>query len=220
MFKRLVAIMAASVFVLTFAINTANAQSGHRHTHGLGHAKKTYTVVNNGYTYRAPSHYRAAPVRRVQRASVPVVQYVFGKRRHLDELADRLNRRARNVLTEMQPYRHEWKYRAAYRRMYDIYRDTQHIQTLVRQSAYGRTYASADQLARDLHHIDQLWHDSEFDLNHLAFGVGMMQRRKQFGATLHHLMDDYGVRSRLVLAPVVPDYYGNPYIYGTGISPY
>lgn len=204
----------AGVFVIAFATHSAQAQYGYGH-HSQSHSNKAYKVVKNGYVYNAPSYYRAAPVR-IQPA--PIVSYVFGGRGHLDTLADKLRSRARSVLLEMHPYRNHFKYRAAYRRMYEIYSDANHIHDLVHHATYLRTRHSVDHIARDLHDIDRAWHDLEHDLSHLSFGPNMRSRAKRFESTLHHLMEDYGVHSRLVAPPVV--YQPSPYYWGGGGIPY
>ena len=141
-------------------------------------------------------------------------QYEFGARRHMDTLADRLQREANAVCWEMYyNYQHEPDYRTTYREMYKVLQDTIHIHDLAHDDAHRGT-GNEDHIAEDLHDIDKLFHHVEDDIrlwssrnryHHHDLGHKM----ERLETTLHHLMKDYGVRSNRP-APKPPGSPPNP----------
>ena len=147
----------------------------------------------------------------------------FAARRHIDVFADRLLHDANQVCWEM--YRHNGHNRGfseTYREMYRAMKDAQHIHDLVHEGAH-RGRHDVDHIASDLHEIDKLFHHIEGDIRgwtssyrghyghgdyghdnygHAVhgrnFGDELTRKMRYFEQTLHHLMADYGVKSRLV----------------------
>lgn len=151
-------------------------------------------------------------------------RYTFAARRHLDELAYRLWQDANDVCWEMyRHYRHNPGFRVTYREMYRLMTDARHIHDLVHEGYhFGRH--DVDHIARDLHDADRLFHHIEddirgwtsssrgyhhygghyghgYDYGHDVHGPGyrdeLTRKVRYLEQTLHHLMSDYGVRSRL-----------------------
>ena len=128
-------------------------------------------------------------------------RYTFGARRHLDILADRLQREANAVCWEMYyNYQREPGYRTTYREMYKILEDSVHIHNLAHDDAHHET-DNEDHIAEDLHDIDRLFHHVEDDIRHWSsrnryHRHDLAYKMERLEITLHHLMDDYGVRSK------------------------
>ncbi len=125
----------------------------------------------------------------------------FGARRHLDTLADRLRREANSICWERQDnYQHEHDFRATYREMYTVLEDSIHIHDLAHDSAH-RGVDNEDHIAEDLHEMDRLFHHIEEDIEHWSsrnryHHHDLTHKMERFETTLHHLMEDYGVRSK------------------------
>ena len=146
----------------------------------------------------------------IQHGSVAPVQaehphdrthYTFGARRHVDTLADRLRREANTICWEMHDnYQHERGYRETYREMYTVLEDCLHIHDLAHDDAHRGT-DNEDHIAEDLHDLDRLFHHVEDDIEHWSsrnryHGHDLAHKMERFEVTLHHLMNDYGVRSK------------------------
>ena len=130
------------------------------------------------------------------------IQYTFGARRHVDTLADRLWREANAICWEMHDnYQHERSFRETYREMYNLLQDARHIHDLAHDDAHHGT-DNEDHIAEDLHDMDQLFHHVEEDIRHWSsrnryHSHDLAYRMERLETTLHHLMKDYGVRSKL-----------------------
>lgn len=205
----------AGVFVLMASLNTAQAQYSYRY------GKKTFKVSGNGYTYSPQSYYRTPPQIPARQTTLIDLHNSVSQRRDLTKVVDRLRVRARDVLTQMEPYKHKSRYRNTYRRMYEAYRDTDHLRTLVRQSRYRTSVNEADLIRQDLQRIDTLWRRVDSDMQLLVFGPDMVTQANRFETTLRRLMNGYGVRSQIPIAPITPPvYYPMPYGYGGPIMFY
>jgi len=132
-------------------------------------------------------------------------RYMFGARRHLDTLADRLRREANTVCWEMYyNYQREPGYRTTYREMYKILEDSIHIHNLAHDDVHHYTHHGTDNedhIAEDLHDIDQLFHHVEDDIRYWSsrnryHRHDLAYKMERLEITLHHLMEDYGVRSK------------------------
>ncbi|MEX0702858.1 MAG: hypothetical protein WD069_12250 [Planctomycetales bacterium] len=156
--------------------------------------------------------------------TAPQYTYRFGGRGHLARLAGDLETQANEVCWEMyRNYRLSRNWDETYRQMYQILQDAKHIRQLVREQYRGAN--NQDHIADDLHDVDQLFdrtqrrvarwepdrsrregdfrpvHDVR-DLrdprNQQPVSVSELQRKlQQFDGTLHHMMVDYGVKTRL-----------------------
>lgn len=145
--------------------------------------------------------------------------YAFGARSHLDELAVQLKNQANDVCWEMyRHYQHNHDFRETYREMYQVLQDAKHIHDLAHEDAHHNWGGQGheDHIARDLHDMDRLFHHIEDDVEHWDAGRGgydpyhhrdhyfrghyggdLHAKLHRFETTLHHLMRDYGVRSRV-----------------------
>ena len=125
----------------------------------------------------------------------------FGERRHVDTLADRLQREANTICWEMyNHYQHEQGYRETYREMYTALEDAIHIHDLAHDDAHRGT-DHENHIVEDLHDMDRLFHHVEDDIRHWSsrnhyHRHDLAYQMERFESTLHHLMNDYGVRSK------------------------
>ena len=138
----------------------------------------------------------------------------FAARRHLDVLADRLFKDANEVCWEMyRHYDHNRGFRDTYREMYRVLKDAEHIHDLVHEAAHNGRH-DEDHIASDLHEIDKLFHHIEDDIRNWSssdrghrdfghdvhgseYGHGLTRKMRFVEQTLHHLMSDYGVKTKL-----------------------
>ena len=98
-------------------------------------------------------------------------------------------------------YQHEREFRETYREMYTLLQDAIHIHDLAHDDAHRGT-DNEEHIAEDLHHMDKLFHHVEEDIEHWSsrnryHSHDLAYRMERFEITLHHLMNDYGVRSKL-----------------------
>ncbi len=163
---------------------------------------------------------------RIRQRYQPIAQqrivYKFGAKMHLDTLVVRLHDQANEVCWEMYlNHQHEASFRATYAEMYKILQDLKHIHELSHEDAvHNHGPGNEDHIAHDLHDVDQLFHHIEEDiaswgvLNHWdhnpyhRHGSRLDLKMKMFEQTLHHLMRDYGVTSRVGVkqgAPPLPN---------------
>lgn len=163
----------------------------------------------------------------------PVQQftYQFAGRQHLDRLAIELEQRANDLCWEMyRNYQRNPGWRETYAEAYKILQDAKHIHQLVHDQYRGTP--NQDHIADDLHEVDQLFHHVERDVahwqpdraiagrqyynphdphgGHMAYHGDLPNKLRAFEDVLHHMMTDYGVRSRLGAAPVPPGSAGSP----------
>ena len=132
----------------------------------------------------------------------------FGSRRHLDRLADQLRKQANDITWEMyRSYQHNPEFVETYNEMYKLLGDAQHIHDLIHDAAYRHGHHDVDHIADDLHEFDALFHHIEDDIEHWAPTYNsrhfvhahgnLHSKMEHMEETLHHLMDDYGVRSNV-----------------------
>ena len=133
--------------------------------------------------------------------------YEFGKRVHTRALADELYQQANTICWEMyQYYQRSPGYQATYGDMYGIQQASSRINRLVRDNYQG-SGRDDDRLVRELYTIDEIFHRLEgrvdnwqADRRDADRGGQLRGRLKICTETLHHLMEDYGVK---------PHAYGN-----------
>ncbi len=138
--------------------------------------------------------------------------YKFGGRSHVDALAAQLERQANAVCLEMyRNYRRNPGYRETYREMYTVLQDAKHIHELVHDHYHEQRHDTDDHIAEDLYHMDELVHHIEDDIRgwvsdrryhdqthfYPRSGDSLQRLMSEFTDTLHHLMEDYGVRRRI-----------------------
>jgi hypothetical protein len=128
----------------------------------------------------------------------------FGKRAHVEALANRLEKQSSAICLEMHRYyQRNANFKANYKSMYEIYQGANRIAELANNGSYRRPQ-SEEKLARDLHQLDRAfdridaevrtWRPSRRDNSRGRDLAGLMDECED---TLDHLMDDYGVRSKV-----------------------
>lgn len=152
-------------------------------------------------SYAPPSAYRGAVVQ------TPRVAIVFGGRSRSDALARELVNQANAICHEMdQNYKSNRRFREIYREMYSVLEDAKQIRDQVNQGAHRLARRDDDRIAIALHHMDQHFHDIEADMKLWRPDRDVRTTREamqldraldRFEETMHEMMEDYGVRSRL-----------------------
>ena len=149
--------------------------------------------------------------------------YEYGGHSHLERMASQLWNAANAVCWEAHNnYRHERGYAETYREMYKMLKDSEHLKRLIHDEEHHPTSGITDHIATDLHELDKLmhhvqddvrrWHRDAFhhddyhsDHNHgvdRVYGQGDIKEKLfRLEYTVHHLMKDYGVKSRVRTAP-------------------
>ena len=129
-------------------------------------------------------------------------EYGFGKKVHIETLANDLNKQSKAICWELHRYYQQNRnFDDTYKRMFDIYQGSERIATLAKEGYY-RTQHADDQLARDLHHLDMTFDRIDAELRTWRANRRDNSRGRDLAAmmeecedTLDHLMDDYGVHS-------------------------
>ncbi|MEX0715477.1 MAG: hypothetical protein WD066_02775 [Planctomycetaceae bacterium] len=173
-----------------------------------GYQQPAHAHQQPGVIYQQPGHVHQQPV--------PQYTYQFGDRRHLDRLATQLEREANDLCWEMyRNYQRNPGWRDTYREAYQVLQDAKHIHELVHDQYRGAR--NEDHIADDLHEMDKLFHHIEGDVarwqpdragrfhidphdphgGHMHHHGDLPRKLKVFEDTLHHMMTDYGVRTRL-----------------------
>ena len=138
------------------------------------------------------------------RAERRVEAYVFGEKAHIPRLTSNLYEQANVICWEMyRHYDHNQDYKTVNREMYEIRKAAKHIQNLVKQDDYRRTH-SDDHIVRDLHEMDKWFHHVEADVHdwlpdtpRTSPGGDLHAKMDRLKQTLHHVMKDYGVKSKI-----------------------
>ncbi len=139
--------------------------------------------------------------------------YVYGARNHLDTLADQLQTQAKAITWDMyQNYQGNHDFNATYGEMYELFESANHLHQLIHDASYFSRHHDVDHIAKDLHQMDQLFHHIEDNIAHwtptrIAHHHGQVhsnlhRKIEAMEDTLHHLMEDYGVRSNIGAPPV------------------
>jgi hypothetical protein len=127
-------------------------------------------------------------------AGRPVV-IEFGSYSHIDDLAGRLERLASDLCLELHyNYRHNRGFNATYREAYQIFVTAQYIHDKEHQG-------DRDEVARRVDELDGLFHHVQDDIRGWSRRSvrqigrsGARAKLQAIEATLHHLMNDVGVR--------------------------
>jgi hypothetical protein len=198
----------------TIALTAVNAEAQHlhfggHHSHwGHGHRGLGHFHWHNGHLDYHPGHVYP---RRIYTPSYPVyddhayddqsypehrVEYRFGGFSHIDDLAASLESQANLLCWEMYyNYQHNPGYRSTYREVYEISQVAKFIHGL--EHAHNR-----ERIREEVLRLDRLFHHVQRDVvnwtghhhRHVGRG-GLTSKLESFEETLHHLMDDVGVRS-------------------------
>jgi hypothetical protein len=147
---------------------------------------------DDGINYYAPRTYDTS--RRAYVAAKPVA-IEFGGYAHVDDLAGRLERQANELCLDLHHnYRHNRGFAETYREAYEILRTAKYI--------HGKEHqGDRDEVARRLDELDGLFHHVESDIQSWSrrharqIGQsGAQIKLDAIEATLHHLMNDVGVK--------------------------
>ncbi len=120
----------------------------------------------------------------------------YGARLHVKRLAMELNRRSANMCRIAHGhYRNNAAFRAVYKDMYEVMKEAQHILELANNNV------NSDHIATDLNDVDQLFHKIKNGTSRWrpdnSFHDDLPQAMKSVKKTIHHLMEDYGVKSKI-----------------------
>jgi hypothetical protein len=101
-------------------------------------------------------------------------------------------------------YHHNRDYRTVYREMFEVRKAAKHIKTLVKENYYRRQHGDDDHIVRDLHEMDRWFHHVQNDVRNWVPdnprtypGRTIQVMMDELELDIHHLMDDYGVKSRI-----------------------
>jgi len=152
------------------------------------------------YYYRPPVTVRPVAPQPVQ------LRITFGGRTHAERLANDLVTQANNICLQMdREFKGNRNYRETYRAMYSVLVDAREIRDQVARGTHRKARRDDDEIATALHHMDREFHNIDAVLRTWRPDVGRQSRQDvahlaslvdQFEETLHHMMDDYGVRTR------------------------
>lgn len=124
----------------------------------------------------------------------------FGARRHLDTLSDELYSRANSICWEMhRNYDNNPGYKRAYGKAYEILQNAKRIRTVAHSDR--RYIRKDDTIERELYESDRIFHDLEGDVadwrpDSRRRGGDLRDDLNQYERTLHHMMSDYGIRTK------------------------
>ena len=185
--------------------------SGHGHGHGSGHGHHGGHIghhfvvphidshhhhgsywVDSGRYYYQPRTYVTDPRTYVVAKPIAVE---FGSFSHVDDLAGRLERLANELCLDMHyNYTHNPGYAEAYRDAYQILDTAKYIHAKEHQNDRAEVARRLSELDPLFHHVSgavQGW--SRQDRRQVG-QAGVMGKLEMIEATLHHLMNDAGVR--------------------------
>ena len=156
--------------------------------------------------YSPPRYYPSTvPARPVPQPQVQL-NITFGGRTHAERLANNLVTQANNICLQMdREFKGNRNYRETYRAMYTVLVDAKEIRDQVARGTHRKARRDDDEIATALHHMDREFHNIDAELRTWRADVGRQSRQDvaqlaslvdQFEETLHHMMDDYGVRTR------------------------
>jgi hypothetical protein len=156
-----------------------------------------------GTRYVGPGLYDDHPYDH-QHFAEPSVEYRFGGFSHIDDLAASLESQANLLCWELYyNYQHNPGYRATYREVYEMAQMAKFIHGL--EHARNR-----DRIKEEVVRMDDLFHHIHRDVatwtghhHRQVGGGGLTSKLERMEDTLHHLMDDVGVRSQSP-SPVAP----------------
>jgi hypothetical protein len=119
----------------------------------------------------------------------------FGGYSHVDDLAGRLERQANELCLDLHyNYRHNREFAATYREAYQILVAAQYIHDQEHQGDRAEVARRLNRLDGLFHHVqDDLQGWSRRNVRQIGRG-GARSKLAQIDATLHHLMNDVGVR--------------------------
>ncbi len=166
-----------------------------------------------------PRRARISPNRRLAYDYSQTV--TFGGRTHLDALSADLKYRANAICWEMyRNYRTNPGFRPTYRAAFEMLQEAKHIYRLVYNDEYHlRSPRQKDHIAADLAQINALFHQIEqnianwrADFENPYHPGNLHNMVEDFEQTLHHVMQDYGVKSNVVpiQEPPIPSDLGVP----------
>ena len=201
MFRSAQSCMLGAVCTASIVLTSAGAQAqswhggGHYdyrpgHSHGYHSGHSTYYP---GTSYAQPG-YENHPY---DHQNYERTEYSFGGFGHIDDLAMSLEQQANLLCWELHyNYQHNPGYRPTYREAYEMLQSAKFIHGL--EHARNR-----DRIREEVVRLDSLFHHIQRDVahwtghHHRRVGRGGLTGKLEvFEETLHHLMDEVGVRSQ------------------------
>ena len=198
---RLAALAAAAVLFPTL---NAEAQSRQRYQprNTYQPASQYRPAPNYGPSQITPSRYEVPDNSRPGRDDDRTAE-----RRPAESQYSSLARKANAICVELHGnYQSNGAYRASYREMYDILQRSKRVQELSGQEQSRGPRGSSDRIANELTEIDRQFHELEADMRRWSPDRGNRGRTDErsllvlmddFEGTLHDLMDDHDVRSKV-----------------------
>jgi hypothetical protein len=128
-------------------------------------------------------------------AAAKPVAIKFAGYSHVDDLAGRLERQANDLCLDLHyNYRHNRGFAATYREAYEILETAQYIHDKEHQGDRAEVARRVDELDGLFHHVqDDIQGWSRRNVRQIGRG-GVRTKLGQLEATLHHLMNDVGVK--------------------------
>ena len=140
------------------------------------------------YGHESHSHDHAGPSR---------VQYQFGGFSHIDDLAVQLEQDANQLCLELHyNYQHNPGFRETYREAYEILTTAKYIHGLEHSGNRDKLRQAAAELDQLFHHVHQDVATWTAHYHRRVGQDGLTGKIARLETTLHHLMDDVGVRTQ------------------------
>lgn len=203
-------LLVAAATACSFNFNTAaNAADFSVNVGKVLNGVNSYIEYSSRYDNRGPRDYRYKfPNRTVE---LPAT-FVFGARTHTGALAIQLREQANSMCLEAyHNYRNNPAFTEIYRDMYKILTDAEHIIDLTND--YHQDHHDVDHIASDLYEIDQLFHKVESGVKYWRannpYHAHLPEKMEAVEDTIHHLMEDYGVKSKIGNGNVPVPFPGN-----------
>jgi hypothetical protein len=134
--------------------------------------------------------------------SGPSMRPVFGAFSHIDELTRQLSREANALCLELHyNHQHNPGFTQTYREAYEIWTTAKYLHGLEHSGNREKLKQTAVELDKLFHHVQGDVVDwTAHHHRQVGFG-GLADKLDAVEATLHHLLDDVGVRSQFPDAP-------------------
>lgn len=180
----------AGAFALALLVGgTAQAQYYQPHSHHGHYGGHSQHVGNHDFHHQ-------------HQHQQPVTVYRFGGFSHIDDLAQDLEADANRLCLELYyNYQHNPGFRETYREAYEILTTARYIHGLEHAGNRQKLTQVAAELDALFHHVeDDVVHWTGHQHRYVAPG-GLRHKLANLGGTLHHLLEDMGVRSQFPAAP-------------------
>ncbi|VAX38312.1 hypothetical protein MNBD_PLANCTO02-15, partial [hydrothermal vent metagenome] len=156
--------------------------------HSTQHSGSYYTQNGHSYYYRQTASVGDVHVTQPQ-------QIQFGGFSQLDDLAGRLETMANDLCLDLHHnYSHNRNYNAVYREAYQILETAKYIHTAKHQRNHRAVQERLSGLDKLAHHVESELTGWSRDHHQQVGQLGLHSKMKQIESTLHHLLNDVGVK--------------------------